>query len=244
MKLELQGGIIYRSMYSRMGLLASCHPITRTTGTRRLQHMNMKIRFILLGMLATGCASVIQGPTKAPSPDPELNSLVTKLQGNYTTPESAGPRDQYDLHIVPIWNDLEQSRWIYVEINRQGESRPMVQHVYQLRHDARGTIEAIQFDLPGSGREFIGAWRSRQPLNSLVPELLIPRFPCSLQVRLVDGEFIGQMHGTGCMLDNSDRNYYQRGFVAGGSTINWTENIVRPGTRGNQYLTIDFVKAG
>ena len=151
-------------------------------------------RFLgLLMLLLVGCAS---SRTAVPTPHQQLEELTHWLTGYFSTDAQAKQDTSFfdiRLHMVPIWADRTDGKWLYVE---QAEAvsldKPYRQRINHLFLSADGRIHSQVYEMPAPLR-FVGAWKDTSLLHRLNPDSLISRTGC---VVLMQRDVIGVYRGS------------------------------------------------
>jgi len=151
-----------------------------------------------VAFFAVGCST----PATAPS-QPRAAEVATLLTGTFSSRAQAESTPAYrdvTLRMAPIWTDRTDAYWFYVEqALASAPERPYRQRVYRVSQDPDGTVESMVLTLPGDASAYAGAWRHPTPLESLVPDLLIPLDGCVVFLEPAGpGRFAGGTRGTNC----------------------------------------------
>lgn len=189
---------------------------------------------LILVLLAPG-ATIAEGE---PS---ELEELASWMIGNFSTAVQASENPEFfaiNLHIVAIWPDRTDGRWLYVEqAVSEYQDRPYRQRIYRVRELVPGLFETQIFTLPDPTAA-VGAWLAVDPLPSLQPEALTEREGCAILLRRRGETFVGSTIATLCTSTLRGASYatsevvitpdgmvsWDRGFATDGSQVWGTVN--------------------
>lgn len=190
---------------------------------RHLQHVLPAVCLLLL----LGCRT---GGSKAQQAE-AVESVSTILTGTFDSRDqaSADPEHYYEIRLVtlPIWPRRSDGDWLYVEQAAFGAlDRPYRQRVYNIRPAEDGLVASDVYELPGDPLDFAGAWRDREdPFAGFGPEALTLREGCTILLRAVDGHFVGETLGDGCLST-------LRGAAWATSEVTLSEDLITSWDRG------------
>lgn len=157
----------------------------------------------------TGTAAAASGaPAAAPAEGPitaEVDALVSLMQGSFSSREQAlADPDYFDirLHMLPIWPDRDDGRWLYVEqAVAVSPAEPYRQRVYRVAAREDGTLESAVYELPDPLR-FALAWKDPHKLDALRPEELERKAGCEVLLQqAAPGRFVGATGEQTCASD-------------------------------------------
>jgi hypothetical protein len=189
--------------------------------------------------LLASCGTINQGPVPATvRPGASVDHVATLMIGDYSSAAQASKDPAHfksvALHMVPIWIDRTDGRWLYVEqAMTDTPDKPYRQRVYCVLDRGDG-VESRVFELPGNPLALAGAWKQPERLNALTPALLVPREGCSVRLRpQPDGSWKGGTDGQGCESTRQGASYatsevtltggrietWDRGFDAAGKQV-------------------------
>lgn len=180
-------------------------------------------------------AGQVSEPTAAPTPTPTphvtpaVERLVSLMQGSLSSREQALADSEYfdiRLHMLPIWPDRDDGRWLYVEqAMAVAQAEPYRQRVYRVSAREDGTIESAVYELPDPLR-FALAWKDPSKLDALRHEDLVRKDGCEVLLREAEpGRFVGATGQKSCPSD-------LRGASYATSEVEITEVGVRSWDRG------------
>jgi len=137
-----------------------------------------KLLFIFsIGLLFTSCASKKkQAIVKA---DP-IERVYELLQGHYTFNNPINKENKIigqELHIVPIWQDSTDEKWLYVE-ESESSKNPNRQRVYRLEQSV-DYLKAIVYSIPKE-KDYVNAWKEEFPLSDINPFSLRQEKGCTI----------------------------------------------------------------
>lgn len=138
-------------------------------------------------------------------PQDDLLVLRNYLVGSFTNQEQAQKDSSFDdisLEMAPIWRDRTDGYWLYVEqATARDLEKPYRQRVYRLTQESDSVFLSTVYTLPQPLR-FAGAWKEKEPLQSLTPDSLTERDGCGIILhKYGDDMFVGSTEGLAC---NSD----------------------------------------
>lgn len=89
-----------------------------------------------------------------------------------------------DIHLImhPIWQNRKDGHWIYMEQSFTENSKPIIQHIYQLMELRKGLYEMKVYEIPLKSR-FIECWKNKHPLETLNPDSLIQKTDCTVIIK-------------------------------------------------------------
>lgn len=181
---------------------------------------------------ATTAAPTTAAPTTSPTTPPvteAVEQLVSLMQGSLSSREQALADSEYfdiRLHMLPIWPDRDDGRWLYVEqAVAVAQAEPYRQRVYRVSAREDGTIESAVYELPDPLR-FALAWKDPSKLDALRHEDLVRKDGCEVLLRQAEpGRFVGATGEKTCPSD-------LRGASFATSEVEITEAGVRSWDRG------------
>ena len=143
--------------------------------------------------------------------DSALDRLVASMAGAFlNTAQARGDQNfrEVELQVAPIWPELGDGRWLYVEQSLAGAPQhPYKQLIYQLASRPDDTVELRIFDLPDPVAA-TGAWKDHSFWLKLAPDKLVPRPGCvAILHPQPDGSFKGGTEGQGCTSEIRDVSY-------------------------------------
>lgn len=177
---------------------------------------NMQTRTIASAVVASallasglsGCgaapksAAAAAAATAAPvSRGPAAAEVAALLAGAYTSAEQAKADPEFfevELHMVPIWTDRADGKWLYVEqAMATALDKPYRQRIYHVVDAADGAAESFVFELPNAA-ERVGAWKTPAVFNADKAEALTKRDGCSIRLTRADDGWTGSTTGHDC----------------------------------------------
>ena len=144
-------------------------------------------------------ASAVLRSAAAPAATPHVTEAVEQLaalmQGSFSSREQAQIDPEYfdiRLHMLPIWPDRDDGRWLYVEqAVAVAQAEPYRQRVYRVSAREDGTLESAVYELPDPLR-FALAWKDASKLEALRHEELVRKDGCEVLLRQAEpGRFVG-----------------------------------------------------
>jgi CpeT protein len=171
------------------------------------------------------------------TPSEDLKLLASWMSGSFSSQQQARADSNFmdiRLRMVPIWSDLTDGYWLYVEeAVANHEIEPYRQRIYHLaqKDDTTFISDVYAFDDP---MRFTGAWRDMTLLADLTPDSLQLLDGCSIIIiRDSTGAFYGGTVGQGCASEMTNAAYatsevrvsadslvsWDRGFDADGNQI-------------------------
>lgn len=206
-------------------------------------------RTILLGFAlaalshALGCAAAqtnlssepgpaTPGPARAPSTgerDAQAEEVWTLMQGSFSSRAQAESDPEYfdiRLHMLPIWTDREDGRWLYVEqAVAVNPAEPYRQRVYRVTAGEDGAIVSAVYTIEEPLR-FAMAWRTPAKLDALTFEDITEKTGCEVILqRQSEGHYAGATREGACRSE-------LRGATHATSEVVVTENGVDSWDRG------------
>jgi CpeT protein len=161
--------------------------------------------FVVVALAAAVAASTAEPPVAGSA---DLDLLASWLRGSFSNAAQAeasnGQIVAVDLHLTPIWGDLPDGPWRYLEqAVSSSPDRPYRQRVLQLAEPVAGLLEIRVWALPDPTAA-VGAWRLDEPLTELSPDGLVPRPGCSILLRRRGEIFEGSTVGFVCSSELRD----------------------------------------
>jgi hypothetical protein len=156
-----------------------------------------------MGVAALALALALAAPA-ARGADRDLDRLAAAMCGSFSSAAQAARDTSFfdiRLHIVPIWPERSDARWLYVEqATAERLERPYRQRIYRLRRFPDRRFESAVYTLPGPAR-FAGAWSDPARFAVLTPDSLSEREGCAVVLRKRGGRWVGGTEGRGCASD-------------------------------------------
>lgn len=122
----------------------------------------------------------------AASPLAPADPLVALMQGSFSSREQAQADPEYfdiRLHMLPIWTDRDDARWLYVEqAVASAQDQPYRQRVYAVAPGEDGTIVSAVYTIEEPLR-FALAWKDPSKLEALRHEDLTRKDGCEVVLR-------------------------------------------------------------
>ena len=146
-------------------------------------------KLITVVIMIASCLSTSQLYSEEKQDDQRLLQLAEWMQGSFnSSAQAAQDQDFFNihLHMKRMWQDQEDSIWLYVEQAADGYlDRPYRQRVYELKQLTDNTFASVvyTFDEP---LNHAGAWKKDSPLNELSPESLTIRKGCAVYLEWVE----------------------------------------------------------
>ena len=189
-------------------------------------------------LLAAACGTVNQGPVGGRRPaGPDAREVAAWMIGTFSSEAQAAKNPAFRavvLHVAPMWTDRPDARWLYVEqAMASTPDKPYRQRVYRLSDTPDG-VDSMVYELPGDPLQRAGAWKDQNPLNDLLPDMLVPKAGCTVHLKRGSGiEWSGGTEGTGCPSTRDGATYatsevtvtptelrsWDRGFDASGKQV-------------------------
>lgn len=125
-----------------------------------------------------------------------ITQLISWMSGHFTNEKQANedPENFFPivLHMIPIWEEDIDSKWLYVEqAVREKMKEPYRQQVYEVRQTAVNQFSIQLYALP-EPEAFQGAWiNTREKFQALDRAMLIPLTECVMELQWTDGSFSG-----------------------------------------------------
>lgn len=143
--------------------------------------------------------------TATPHVTEAVEELVALMQGSFSSREQAQADAEYfdiRLHMLPIWPDRDDGRWLYVEqAVAVSQAEPYRQRVYRVSAREDGTIESAVYELTDPLR-FALAWKDPRKLDALRHEELVRKDGCEVLLRQAEpGRFVGATGEKTCASD-------------------------------------------
>jgi CpeT protein len=144
-------------------------------------------------------------PVAAPHVTEAVERLVALMQGSFSSREQALADPEYfdiRLHMLPIWSDRDDGRWLYVEqAVAAAQAEPYRQRVYRVASREDGVIESGVYEIADPLR-FALAWKDPHKLDTLRHEDLVRKDGCEVVLREVEpGRFVGATGHETCASD-------------------------------------------
>jgi hypothetical protein len=138
---------------------------------------------VVLAVVWSGCQKVEQTPAETVS---DLDVLASWLTGSFSSAEQAASDSNfYDirLQVVPVWTDLTDGHWLYVEqAAASALDKPYRQRIYHLTQPDDSTFESTVYTMDDPMR-FAGKYSEAGFLGALTPDSLTVREGCSILLR-------------------------------------------------------------
>lgn len=164
----------------------------------------MTLRFVAAITMLVALGGWSPTAARAQEAGDDLDLLVSWMSGAFSSSsQAAADEDFFDisLHMVPIWTERDDGRWLYVEqAVAEHADTPYRQRVYRVRQVDENLFESRVYTFPEPLR-FAGAWRAAAPLAELRPDVLSERDGCAILMRRRDDAFIGSTLGRLCTSD-------------------------------------------
>lgn len=144
-------------------------------------------------------------PPAGASDDPsDLERLVGMLTGSFDSGAQAAADTNFhsiDLHMVPIWPEATDGRWLYVEqsLSSRPES-PYRQRLYRIDQLDDGVLRSRVYTFE-SEDDYVGAWKQPSRFDDLDREEVHLREGCAVYLREEAGGFVGSTRGEQCSSD-------------------------------------------
>ncbi|MBD3257108.1 hypothetical protein GF377_01650 [candidate division GN15 bacterium] len=160
----------------------------------------------LVALMIVGCGSSEKVSDQSDDHAlPEVTDLARLHQwmtGSFSSQEQAEADTNFfdiRLRMVPIWQQLSDAHWIYVEQAAASSlDQPYRQRVYRVWQVDDTTFQSDVYTFEDPLR-FAGAWQNPNPLASLTPDSLTLREGCSIVMHPEgDSAFVGGTVGEGC----------------------------------------------
>lgn len=125
----------------------------------------------------------------------DLDELYQRMTGSFSSElQSKSDSDYYDirLHMVPVWPERTDGKWLYVEqAMATASDKPYRQRFYQLELRSDGKIESHVYTMNEPLR-LAGAWKHPEILQQFKSDSLESKDGCSiLLTKNKDGNFVG-----------------------------------------------------
>jgi len=135
----------------------------------------------------------------------EVEELVGLMAGSLSSRVQAQADPEYfdiRLHMLPIWTDRTDGRWLYVEqAVAVAQAEPYRQRVYRVSAKDDGTLESAVYELTEPLR-FALAWKDPSKLDALRHEDLALKAGCEVLLRKAGpGRFVGATAEKACPSD-------------------------------------------
>lgn len=158
-----------------------------------------------------------------------LAKLVDWMTGHFSSAEQAASDSSYYhilLHMVPIWRELSDAHWLYVEqAVADYADKPYRQRVYRVSQTDSNTFESRVHTIEEPLR-FAGAWKDDDPLRMLAPDSLDLRDGCAIYLHMEgDSAFVGSTVDRDCKSN-------LRGAAYATSEVKITDSILYSWDRG------------
>ena len=166
--------------------------------------------------------SITPEPTLARPPSPAAQSaapssltvvdpLVSLMRGSFSSREQAlGDPEFFDirLHMMPIWTDRDDARWLYVEqAVAVAQAEPYRQRVYRVAPGDDGTIVSAVYTIEDPQRVAL-AWKDPGKLEALREDELLHKDGCEVVLRQTGPErFEGATGERSCHSDLRGASY-------------------------------------
>ena len=131
-----------------------------------------------------------------------LTKLVAAMSGSFSSQQQAKSDTAYHdvrLHMIPIWMDRTDGRWLYVEqAAAENMDKPYRQRIYNLTQISDSTFRSMVFALPDP-LQYAGAWEMPDLLNGLEPGSLKEREGCDVILKQQGEEiYVGSTESLRC----------------------------------------------
>lgn len=141
-------------------------------------------------------------PEKVEVTEAGIDTLVAWMTGSFASREQAEADTSYldvRLEMAPIWTDLADGRWLYVEQAVAGHAdRPYRQRVYGISRVEGNRYRSSVYELPGPSR-FVGGWSTPEVFEGLTPDSLRLRDGCDVMLERVSPHaFAGSTRWSSC----------------------------------------------
>lgn len=188
-------------------------------------------------LLPAGCGTETGFATPPAAIPAEVDRLADWLSGAFDSSAQAARDEAFldiSLHSCRVWPSRTDGRWVYVEQARTDAlDRPYRQRMYRVRFDGDGRLVSEVFAFPEGERPTAGSWRDPASLDTVLPELLVPREGCAVYLSASDDRFTGGTEGEGCESALAGASYatsevvveadritsWDRGFDAAGAQV-------------------------
>ncbi len=192
--------------------------------------MKTTLAGLLLALTSLGFAS---GSARA---EPEFNRLIEWMTGSFSSQAQAAADSAYfdiHLHMVPVWQDLPDGVWLYVEQAASWSlGKPYRQRVYHVKPEGAGLFRSDVYEMDSPLR-FAGDWKKDTPLATLGPDSLRLREGCSILLEAKGDSYVGSTNETDCQSSLRGASYatsevvitakglesWDRGFDATGKQV-------------------------
>lgn len=177
------------------------------------------VALVLAGCAARGSSPPTTAPTTEPAvattepapavaPGPitdEVEELVALMRGSLSSRAQAQADPEFfdiRLHMLPIWTDRTDGRWLYVEqAVAVAQAEPYRQRVYRVSAKGDGTLESAVYELADPLR-FALAWKEPHKLDALRHEDLVRKDGCEVVLRKAGPDrFVGATAEKACPSD-------------------------------------------
>ena len=178
-----------------------------------------------LGVLAAACAPKANPSTPPASPpasspaepaaalgfSEDVEQLVELMSGSFSSRRQAEANPNYfdiRLHMVPLWPDRDDARWLYVEQSvATAQEAPYRQRIYRVSAREDGTIESAVYTMIEPER-FTFSWKDRAKLDALRFEEITRKEGCEVVLRkLGPGQYSGSTGERTCPSDLRGASY-------------------------------------
>lgn len=159
------------------------------------------VSFLLAGsslMLVTCKSADIEKRKNA-----DLERLVSWMTGSFSSQHQAEVDSNFfdiRLHMVQIWPDRTDGKWLYVEQAVANTlEKPYRQRIYRLTQIDDVTFQCTTYSFNNPSR-FTGEWKKFAPMAQMTPDSLSAKEGCSIILKKHDEEaFIGSTPGKECV---------------------------------------------
>jgi CpeT protein len=203
----------------------------------------------VVALIHAGCGVEVDVAAPPATIAPEVDRLANWLTGSFDSSAQAA-RDaaflDISLNACRVWPSRTDGRWIYLEQARSDAlDRPYRQRMYRVRFDADGRLVSEVFAFAEGMRPAAGSWRDPGSLDTVMPELLLPREGCAVHLRWNGGRFEGGTEGEGCESSLAGASYATSEVVIDATSISsWDRGFDATGTQvwGSEAGAYEFLR--
>jgi hypothetical protein len=203
----------------------------------------------VVALIHTGCGVVVDVATPPASISPEVDRLADWLSGSFDSSAQAARDEAFldiSLNACRVWPSRTDGRWIYLEQARSDAlDRPYRQRMYRVRFDADGRLVSEVFAFAEGLRPAAGSWRDPASLDTVMPDLLLPREGCAVHLRWKGDRYEGGTEGEGCESSLAGAAYATSEVVIDAKRIaSWDRGFAADGTQvwGSEAGAYEFLR--
>lgn len=131
-----------------------------------------------------------------------IDEIFALMQGSYSSAEQAALDTNYyniSLHMYPIWENDENSKWLYVEQALYSkQEKPYRIRIYELKMKGNSKVESKVYKL-NNQEAFIGKWADTAYFDQYDQSILEERIGCAVYLEKQSvGVFVGSTDDKSC----------------------------------------------